>query len=79
MGRQNWFEHVGAEHKAAREACVLFDQSSFAKYELSGADAEAALVVVDHNHPGFNRHRCSLGYLPGRRNLFIEREKLRGE
>ncbi len=49
MGRQNWFEHVGAEHKAAREACVLFDQSSFAKYELSGADAEAALSWICAN------------------------------
>lgn len=43
FGRQNWFEAVGREHRAAREAVALFDQSSFAKYELSGPDAEAAL------------------------------------
>jgi sarcosine dehydrogenase len=43
MGRQNWFDHVGVEHKAARENAVLFDQSSFAKFELHGSDACAAL------------------------------------
>ncbi len=30
MGRQNWFEAVGEEHRAVREAAGLFDQSSFA-------------------------------------------------
>ncbi|MGI9482870.1 MAG: GcvT family protein, partial [Hyphomicrobiales bacterium] len=49
MGRQNWFEHVGAEHKAAREWVVLFDQSSFAKFELQGQDAEAALGWICAN------------------------------
>lgn len=49
MGRQNWFEHVGAEHKAARERVVLFDQSSFAKFELTGEDAEAALGWICAN------------------------------
>jgi len=42
-GRQNWFEHSAAEHRAAREAVALFDQSSFAKYLLQGRDAEAVL------------------------------------
>jgi 4-methylaminobutanoate oxidase (formaldehyde-forming) len=49
MGRQNWFPHVGEEHRAAREAVVLFDQSSFAKYELRGRDAEAALNWICAN------------------------------
>ena len=31
-GRQNWFGAVGREHKAAREAAVVFDQTSFAKF-----------------------------------------------
>ncbi|HET6221074.1 MAG TPA: FAD-dependent oxidoreductase, partial [Dongiaceae bacterium] len=31
-GRQNWFEAVGAEHRAAREGVALFDQTSFAKF-----------------------------------------------
>ncbi len=43
MGRQNWFEPVGQEHKLVREQVGIFDQSSFAKFELAGSDAEAAL------------------------------------
>ncbi len=39
MGRQNWFAPVGEEHRAARERVALFDESSFAKYELVGRDA----------------------------------------
>jgi 4-methylaminobutanoate oxidase (formaldehyde-forming) len=35
----NWFEHVAAEHKNARENVVLIDQSSFCKFEVEGADA----------------------------------------
>lgn len=49
MGRTNWFEAVGREHKATREAATLFDQSSFAKYELTGPDAEAALDWICAN------------------------------
>lgn len=41
--RPNWHGPVGREHKAAREAAVLFDQTSFAKFILKGPDAEAAL------------------------------------
>jgi sarcosine dehydrogenase len=43
MGRQNWFSHVGEEHRHVREAVGIFDQSSFAKYEISGPDAASAL------------------------------------
>lgn len=39
FGRQNWFEPVGQEHLAAREGVVLFDLSSFAKFEVAGPDA----------------------------------------
>jgi 4-methylaminobutanoate oxidase (formaldehyde-forming) len=49
MGRQNWFEHVGAEHQAVRERVGVFDQSSFAKFELRGGDAEAALSYISAN------------------------------
>ena len=42
-GRQNWFPYSAAEHKAAREAVALFDQSSFAKILVQGRDAEAVL------------------------------------
>lgn len=45
MGRQNWFDAVGVEHAHVREAVGIFDQSSFAKYEMTGPDA---LKVLDH-------------------------------
>jgi len=43
FGRQNWFPYSAAEHRAAREAVALFDQTSFAKLRLDGADAEMVL------------------------------------
>lgn len=48
-GRQNWFEHSAAEHKAVREHVGLFDQSSFAKFLLQGRDAEKILNYVCAN------------------------------
>jgi len=39
MGRQNWFGPVGDEHRHVRAEAGLFDQSSFAKFELSGPGA----------------------------------------
>jgi sarcosine dehydrogenase len=35
----NWFEHVAAEHRNARENVVLIDQSSFCKFEVEGPGA----------------------------------------
>ncbi|MEM7463014.1 MAG: FAD-dependent oxidoreductase [Pseudomonadota bacterium] len=49
MGRQNWFEQVGKEHHHVREHVGIFDQSSFAKYEITGADAAAALDWICSN------------------------------
>ncbi|WP_119387981.1 GcvT family protein [Taklimakanibacter lacteus] len=49
MGRQNWFNAVGVEHKAVREQVGVFDQSSFAKYELKGKDAAEALSWICAN------------------------------
>ena len=49
MGRQNWFAPVGEEHAHVREAVGIFDQSSFAKYEVTGADAARALDHVFAN------------------------------
>jgi 4-methylaminobutanoate oxidase (formaldehyde-forming) len=43
FGRQNWFPYAAAEHRAAREAVAVFDQTSFAKLRLEGPDAEAVL------------------------------------
>ena len=48
-GRQNWFEHSAAEHRAVRERVGLFDQSSFAKFRLQGADASRVLNTVCAN------------------------------
>jgi 4-methylaminobutanoate oxidase (formaldehyde-forming) len=47
--RQNWFDMVGEEHRAARESAVLFDQSSFSKFSLKGPDVEAALGWIAAN------------------------------
>ncbi|MDE1906452.1 MAG: GcvT family protein [Rhodospirillales bacterium] len=49
FGIPNWHEAVGREHKAAREAAALFDQTSFAKFVLKGPDAEAALGWIAAN------------------------------
>ena len=46
MGRQNWFGPVGDEHRHVRAHVGVFDQSSFAKYEVSGRDALAALDLI---------------------------------
>jgi 4-methylaminobutanoate oxidase (formaldehyde-forming) len=43
FGRQNWFPYAAAEHRAAREAVAVFDQTSFAKLRVEGVDAEALL------------------------------------
>lgn len=48
-GRQNWFTAVGREHRAVREAAVIFDQTSFAKFVLKGRDAEKALSWIAAN------------------------------
>jgi len=49
FARPNWHDPVGREHRAAREAAVLFDQTSFAKFVLKGPDAEAALGWIAAN------------------------------
>ena len=42
-GRQNWFENARRECEAVRNDVALFDQSSFAKYRVTGLDACAYL------------------------------------
>lgn len=44
--KTNWFPHVAAEHKAVREGVALIDQTSFAKFEIVGPGAEAALQKI---------------------------------
>jgi glycine cleavage system T protein len=48
-GRQNWFDASAAEHRAVREQVGLFDQSSFAKFMVKGADAAAVLGSICAN------------------------------
>jgi 4-methylaminobutanoate oxidase (formaldehyde-forming) len=43
FARGNWFSRVAEEHRATRERVALFDQTSFAKFELQGPDAAQAL------------------------------------
>ena len=38
-GKQNWFANSGDECRAVRETVGLFDQTSFAKFTVSGPDA----------------------------------------
>jgi sarcosine dehydrogenase len=46
FGRSNAWPHVAAEHHAVRTGVGLVDQSSFAKYEISGPGALALLQAV---------------------------------
>ncbi len=41
--KPNWFDPVGEEHRAVRERVALIDQTSFAKFEISGPGAMAAV------------------------------------
>jgi 4-methylaminobutanoate oxidase (formaldehyde-forming) len=49
FGQPNWFAAVGREHRATRERVALFDQSSFAKFQLVGRDAAQALSWICAN------------------------------
>lgn len=44
--RPNWFETVGEEHRAAREAVALFDLSSFAKFLIQGPGALSSVQRI---------------------------------
>ena len=48
-GRQNWFDSSAREHRAVRDGVGLFDQSSFAKFRLEGADSVTTLNRVCAN------------------------------
>src|SRR5262249_38329886 len=43
FARPDWLPHVAREHQAVRSGAALFDQSSFAKYLVTGAGVERAL------------------------------------
>jgi 4-methylaminobutanoate oxidase (formaldehyde-forming) len=46
---EHWSPAIGAEHRATREAVAIFDESSFAKLEIAGPDAAAALEHLCDN------------------------------
>jgi glycine cleavage system T protein len=46
---QHWSPAIGAEHRATREGVALFDESSFAKMEISGPGAAALLERLCDN------------------------------
>lgn len=46
MARPGWHDAVGREHRAARDHAVLIDQTSFAKFRLTGRDAARALTRI---------------------------------
>ena len=46
---RNWSPAIGAEHRAAREAAAVFDESSFAKLEISGPGAAEYLEGLCDN------------------------------
>ena len=48
-GRQNWFECAAAEHRSVRESVALFDQSSFAKFDMIGAQSTNVLQRICTN------------------------------
>ena len=46
----HWSPAIGAEHAACREAAALFDETSFAKIEVSGPGAAELLERLCDNH-----------------------------
>ncbi|MGR3984517.1 MAG: FAD-dependent oxidoreductase [Gammaproteobacteria bacterium] len=46
FGKQNWFAHSAAEHRATREQLALYDLSSLAKYGVRGRDSCAVLQRI---------------------------------
>jgi 4-methylaminobutanoate oxidase (formaldehyde-forming) len=54
FGQPNWFESVGKAHKEIRSGVGLIDQSSFAKFEISGRGAFKAvqwLSTIEMDRP----------------------------
>ncbi len=50
FGRPSWHDEVAAEHRAAREGVVLFDQSAFGKLRIEGPDAVDLLQRICANN-----------------------------
>ena len=48
--KPNWFEAVAREHRNTRENVSLFDQTSFAKFKITGKDSAEALSWICANN-----------------------------
>jgi dimethylglycine dehydrogenase len=65
FGRANWFDHVGAECAAVDKAAGIFDMSALAKFEITGAGAEAFLDRLSaHRLPAVGKRRRSAWLSP---------------
>lgn len=71
--RSNWWEPVRAECLAVRERVGLMDLSSFAKFEIAGADAFAFLERACANRIPRREGRIILGHMLNA-NGFVESE-----
>jgi 4-methylaminobutanoate oxidase (formaldehyde-forming) len=49
-GREAWFDHWRAEHRAAREGVVLMDMAFMSKFRVQGRDAGRVLNHLSANH-----------------------------
>lgn len=58
--RANWFDAVGEEARAVRDAVGLFDFSTFAKYRIAGPKAEGWLDYVFANRIPENTGKIAL-------------------
>lgn len=56
--RQDWFPNHAREHLATRNQAALFDQSSFAKFEVQGPDALSLLQRLCANNVDVPIGRC---------------------
>ena len=70
FGRQNWFPHSAQEHRAVREAVGLFDQTSFAKFLLQGADAERVAQTIFAGEMDVDPGRIVYTAMPNERGGF---------
>jgi sarcosine dehydrogenase len=50
FGRQNWFQCHAVEHRAAREAVAIFDQTGFSKFVFKGRDVATVLQRLCGNN-----------------------------
>lgn len=50
FGRQNWFAHHAAEHRATRENVAVFDQTGFSKLIFKGDDVVSVLQRLCGNN-----------------------------